>query len=129
LAGLSSNISKIFFNIMINRSVVIVRGKQPFANWLAMLPDPVTVSLEELNREPNAYLLPEYEEEAEREGIMRNYSLEIFEQQLYEWSRDESTWPAIMDYAAFKQWFQLEFAPFVIDLGGEISMLSDDEDE
>lgn len=114
---------------MINRSVVIVRGKQPFANWLAMLPDPVTVSLEELNREPNAYLLPEYEEEAEREGIMRNYSLEIFEQQLYEWSRDESTWPAIMDYAAFKQWFQLEFAPFVIDLGGEISMLSDDEDE
>jgi hypothetical protein len=114
---------------MINRSVVIVKARQPFVNWLAMLPDSVAVCLEELNQEPNAYLIPEYEEEAEREGIMWNYSLEIFEQQIYEWSRDKNTWPAIMDYVAFKQWFQLEYAPFVFDIAGDIAMLFDDEDE
>ncbi len=101
---------------MINRSVVIVKAKQPFVNWLAMMPSPEVISLEELNREPNAYLIPEYDEEAEREGIMRNYYVKIFEQELWAWSRDENEWPVIRDYAAFKQWFQLEYAPLVFDL-------------
>jgi hypothetical protein len=109
--------------------VVIVKAKQPFVNWLASLPEPEAIGLEELNREPNAYLIPEYDEEAEREGIMRNYYLEIFEQQLHEWSRDEKEWPVIRDYVAFKQWFQLEYAPFVFDIAGDLGMLCDDEDE
>ena len=112
---------------MINRSVVIVKVKQPFVNWLAMLPDPTAVSLEELNLEPSSYLLPECENDAEREVIIRRCSPGIFEAELEEWWGDEDDWPKIRDYQAFKQWFQLEFSPFVFDLTNDD--LCDDGDE
>lgn len=112
---------------MINRSVVIVKAKQPFANWLAMLPDPVNLNLEELTREAPAYLLPECENEAEREVIMRRCYKGIFEAELEGWWENEDDWPKIRDYQAFIQWFQLEFSPYVFDMtDGE---LCDDEDE
>lgn len=112
---------------MINRSVVIVKAKEPFVNWLAMLPDPTAISLEELNREPNAYLLPECDNEAEREVIIQRCYTGIFEEELDAWWTIEDDWPKIMDYQVFKQWFHLEFSSFVFDLTDD--MLSDDEDE
>jgi len=101
---------------MINRSVVIVKAKEPFVNWLAMLPDPTAISLGELNREPTSYLLPEYMNEAQKEGIMRNYYVDIFEEELYAWWQDEKDWPKIRDYQTFKQWFDLEFSSTIFDL-------------
>jgi len=112
---------------MINRSVVIVKAKEPFVNWLAMLPDPATVSLEELNRDPAAYLLPEYETEAEREVVIRRCYPGIFEAELEGWWENEDDWPKIRDYQAFKQWFQVEFSSAVFDMTDD--MLCDDEDE
>ena len=112
---------------MINRSVVIVKAKEPFVNWLAMLPDPVAVSLEELNREPAAYLLPECENEVEQEVIIRRCSPGIFEAELEGWWENEDDWPKIRDYQAFKQWFQVEFSSAVFDMTDD--MLCDDEDE
>lgn len=112
---------------MINRSVVIVKAKEPFVNWLAMLPDPTTVSLIDLNQEPTAYLLPEWENEVEREVIIRRCYEGIFEAELESWWQCEDDWPKIRDYQAFTQWFQLELSPFVFDLTD--GMLFDDEGE
>jgi hypothetical protein len=112
---------------MVNRSVVIVKAKQSFVNWLAMLPDPASISLEELNREPNAYLLPECENEVEQEMLIRRYYPGIFEAELEGWWENEDDWPKIRDYQAFTQWFQIEFSSAVFDMTND--ELCDDEDE
>ena len=41
---------------MINRSLVILREKQRFVDWLQSLPDPANTTLDELNSDNAAYL-------------------------------------------------------------------------
>jgi hypothetical protein len=49
----------------VDRSILTVRAKQPFLDWLHSLPDPdpVRYTLDEVNRDQSAYLLPEYEDD------------------------------------------------------------------
>jgi len=100
---------------MINRSVVIIKAKEPFIDWLRMLPDASDGDVKDLKQDHTAYLIPEYDNDAEREGIMRNYYVEIFDQELWAWSRDEDAWPKNRSYKTFKQWFDLEFASCIYD--------------
>ena len=64
---------------MLNRSVLIVKAKQPFLNWLRSLSDPADITLEQLNQDNTAYLLPDYTYDTEQEEILRNYSKRIRE--------------------------------------------------
>ena len=43
----------------INRSLLVVRAKEPFLHWVNSLPDPADVTLEEVNSDQSAFLLPE----------------------------------------------------------------------
>jgi hypothetical protein len=54
---------------MANRSILIVRTKQPVLDWLRSLPDPEdeTTTLEFINDDAPAYLLPEYANDRERD--------------------------------------------------------------
>jgi hypothetical protein len=45
---------------MINRSVVVAVAKEPFMEWLRSLPDPEDLSLEKINEDCSAYLIPAY---------------------------------------------------------------------
>jgi len=55
---------------MLNRSIIIIKVKEPFLNWLRSLPEPENeITLDEINFENTAYLLPEYEMDGEREKI------------------------------------------------------------
>lgn len=51
---------------MLNRSLVIVKAKEPLRQWLLSLPDPCDHSLAEINKDPAAYLLLECEDEKHR---------------------------------------------------------------
>ena len=39
----------------------------------------------------------------------------LFEQELFEWSKDESEWPINRDLEMFLEWFDIEFYSTVID--------------
>lgn len=100
----------------INRSVLIVRSKELFLHWLNSLPDPGNYTLEDINEDQSALLLPEYEDDRGKENILKKYFKEIFEEQLNGWWTDPDAWPSKRDLKTFKKWFEVEFHSLVFDL-------------
>lgn len=103
---------------MLNRSLLIVKAKEPLRQWINSLPDPDNVTLEELNEDTTTYLVPEYDDDAHREWVLKKVYKDIFEEQLYGWWADEKDWPTKRDLKTFKQWFHVEFHSMIIDLVG-----------
>jgi hypothetical protein len=101
---------------MVNRSVVIVKAKEPFVRWLKSLPDPMDISLEDINEDATAYLLPDYSYDDEQDEILRRYYPAIFEEQLDGWWTEERDWPPTRTFALFTQWFDIEFHSLIVDL-------------
>lgn len=114
---------------MINRSVLIVHAKQPFLDWLNGLPDDENppYTLEQINEDKQAYLLPDLEMIDEIEPLLRDFCPLVFECELEGWWLDESDWPAQRDYETFCEWFDVSVHSMVHDLVDE--PLVDDDDE
>ena len=105
---------------MINRALVIAIAKQPFREWLQSLPDPCDQSLEEINEDRTAYLIPEYEDENQRERALKRVYGMIFEDQLAEWWTREEDWPQKRDLRTFRKWFDLKYHSVVEDLVDDV---------
>ena len=82
----------------INRSLVVLRGKQPFLDWLREVdPKPeTTLTLAEVQKDSEAFLIPDDDpitgpEEAVH-WVEKRWR-ELFEHALMEWVTDESLWP------------------------------------
>ena len=101
---------------MLNRCTVIVEAKQPFLDWLKSLPDPPEVSLDQVNSDQTAYLLPEYAFDNEQGSLLKQFYDLIFEEELLAWWNDEKDWPETRDLATFKKWFDVEFHSMILDL-------------
>jgi hypothetical protein len=101
---------------MLNRCVVTVTAKEPFLDWLKGLPDPCDFGLDLVNGDNTIYLLPVYEDDQQRDRILRRYFLLIFEDQLAGWWTRECDWPSQRDLRTFKRWFDVEFHSVVHDL-------------
>lgn len=101
---------------MINRCVLIVRAREPFLQWVKSLPNPANITLEQMNRDTSAYLLPEYEDNHERDDLVEQFFDVIFEEQLGGWWTKKSDWLSKRDLALFKKWFTVEFHSAVFDL-------------
>ena len=102
--------------IEINRSILTVRAKEPFLYWLNSLPDPVKYTLDEVNYDQSAFLMPEYEADDKKEILLKKYFKPIFEEKLRGWWQDPDTWPSKMDLKTFNKWFDVEFHSVVFDL-------------
>lgn len=100
---------------LVNRSVLIVKPKQPLVDWLNSLDEP-PLTLEECQQDPTAYLIPEVELEGDKQNYLKEHFSEIFEQELASWSRDEETWPKNRNLKTFRQWFDVSFHTMTIDL-------------
>lgn len=103
--------------VTINRTAIVVRPGVPFLNWLHRA-DPTSgqLSLEDLQREPSVYLLPECENEAEARQHLESVCVRIFEEQLDGWYRVPSMWPKRRDLETFERWFEWTFHSIVVDL-------------
>ena len=55
---------------MVNRSILIVRARQPFLEWLRSLPDPTNITLDEVSADNTAYLVQDCESDDEREKVL-----------------------------------------------------------
>jgi hypothetical protein len=103
---------------MLNRSVLTLRAKQPFLDWLRSLPDPVSdeVTLETLSEDNTAYLTPDHEDNDERDEILEQAFGLIFEDQLAGWWTEEEAWPEDRSLATFLAWFDVAWHSLVEDL-------------
>ena len=106
----------------VNRSVVIVKAKQPFVDWINSTNapgDPTIATIENVNNEPNVYLVPEYENDNELKRILPSVIDCIWEEELMSWYIDEATWPKDRSKKKFMEWFELQVASSVMDIAGD----------
>jgi len=99
---------------MLNRAVLIVRPKQPFLDWALRLDDSGLVP--NASGEQTAYLVPEFEDDAEAQRVLKRVFAEVFERELFGWHTDKSAWPKSRTLAMFRRWFQIELHSVVEDL-------------
>jgi hypothetical protein len=117
----------------INRSLVVVKPKQPFLEWLNSLEeDDVDLTLEELQYDSSTYLVPEFETDDEQMEILEWCYSYIFENELMAWYTYEPEWPDNRDLKKFLEWFEVEFHSNVTDLVTDeplehVEELDDDE--
>lgn len=101
---------------MVNRGMLVVKAKEPFREWINSLEDHSDISINEINDDCTAYLIPEFEDDTQRDRILKKLYADIFVEQLFDWCVDEDMWPQKRTLAIFKKWFVLEFHSVVADI-------------
>ena len=100
----------------INRSVAIIKPKQPFVDWINSQSSPEDmISLEDVREDCMAVLLPQYDYDQEAIGYIEKLCKWIFETHLKEEFRKKKNWPKKRDNETFKKWFDVELHSIIID--------------
>ncbi|MGB7291539.1 MAG: hypothetical protein WBD99_05155 [Thermodesulfobacteriota bacterium] len=100
----------------INRSIAIIKPKQPFVDWANQLPDAEwKVSLDNFKVDCLAILIPEYGTDDEAKEYIAEIYEDIFEEELFGWCTEESWWPQNLTQEMFWEWFDVELHSTVID--------------
>ena len=114
----------------INRSLIILRPKQPFLDWARSLDDESKdLTLESLNEDSTVYLIPEIWQDSDQEEFLKTCYDILFEEQLEGWWRDETRWPQQRNLKVFLDWFEVEFHSLVFDLCDEPIRLVEGEED
>ena len=106
----------------VNRSVIIVKPRQPFVDWLLGLPfeiDTDEVNLVNLRRDSNALLVPAIEDYDDLRAVLKQRWPDIFEAELADWCADDTLWPEKRTQNLFSQWFEIELSSVLTDLCDE----------
>ncbi len=75
----------------INRSIAIIKPKQPFVDWANQLPDAEwKVSLDNFKGDCLAILIPEYGTDEEAKEYIDEIYEDIFEEELFDCCTEES---------------------------------------
>lgn len=101
----------------VNRSVILVVPQEPFWQWLNSLPDVELdgVTLEDLQFDPNAYLVNPCEDIDEAWDMIEARLEEVFSSELADWSEDQTMWPDLHPDIFF-EWFDIKLSTIVTDL-------------
>jgi len=101
---------------MVNRGMLVVKAKEPFREWVISLEGHSDISIQEINDDCTAYLIPEYEDDRQRDSVLKKVYADIFAEQLFDWCVDEDIWPQKRTFTLFNKWFELEFHSVVADM-------------
>ena len=100
----------------INRSVAVVKPKQPFLDWLNALPDnEESFTLADLQTDCTVLLLPEFGNDLQAQKFIKKIHADIFERELDAFCTDPDWWPSKRDYKTFLRWFDIEHHSEVFD--------------
>lgn len=95
----------------INRSLLILKPKQPFLDWASSLDEEgKRFTREEMVQDSIAYLIPELWEDADQKEFLKSGYDILFDEQLSGWWTDEAAWPKERSLKMFQEWFELEFS-------------------
>lgn len=111
----------------VNRSVLVVRPRQPYLDWVHSLDEEgKKFKLDDLRRDCTSYLVPELLDEPQKDEILRRIYKDVFEHELWAWMRDPAVWPRKRDLATFKAWIEVEFCSVTLDVVGRAIELEED---
>jgi hypothetical protein len=112
----------------VNRSVLIVKPRQPFLDWARSLDEEdKDLKLENISSDSTAYLVPQIWDDAVAESIVEWCYDILFELELGGWCVDPDTWPKTRDLPTFLEWFTVEYHSLALDLCDEpITNTTDD---
>jgi hypothetical protein len=116
---------------LVNRSVVIVRPKQPLVDWVNETPEVKPrkkLTLDNMRASRTVLLVPQDTTLAQAREYVDSLKPYLFEMQLNLWYRDPRTWPRERSNAPFDEWFDLELHTLVVDLVDEPLLKEGDED-
>ncbi len=100
----------------INRSVAVLKPKQPLIDWLNALPDSeVPFTIAELQTDYTVLLIPEYDTDEQALRFIKKIYLDIFERELDSFCTDPDLWPSKRDFKTFLKWFDIELHSEVFD--------------
>ena len=100
----------------INRSIAIIKPKQPFVDWANQLPDAEWKALlDDFKTDCLAILIPEYETDEEAKGYINEIYEDIFIEILFGWCIEESWFPQDRTDEMFWRWFEVELHSIVMD--------------
>jgi hypothetical protein len=102
----------------VNRSLLIVKAKEPFREWVSSLPGKSKITIRDLNTGCKAYLIPEFEDNRQKDEILHQIHADIFAEKLFQYCIDDLKWPQKRTFALFNRWFEPEFYPVVGDTTG-----------
>ncbi len=103
-----------------SQGAVIIKPLRPYLEW-AKGDDAEGLAelvFENLRREPHVYLLPEYEDPASQQEVLKECWPAIFEALLAGWVTDEALWPKNRTLGMFQKWFEIQMSSMVQDLDG-----------
>ena len=104
----------------INRSIAIIKLKQPFVDWANELPDAkFKSSLDDFKTDCLAILIPDYDTDEEAEGYINDIYEDIFIEELYGWCTEELWFPQDRTNGMFWQWFEVKLHSIVMDSSTE----------
>lgn len=105
----------------LRRMLVFMRPRQPFVTWVRSVnPLERDYTVAKARRDDSfAFLIPtSVYEHAEAEDFIARYWHHFFAQALEMVEQDTHAWPAQRTLTMFRHWFDIEFCPAVLDLGG-----------
>ncbi len=104
----------------IDRSLMLVRPKQPFFDWVQSVDYEKDLTLDYIRDDPSAYLIPELwdtSDKAEQSATLEWCYEEVFKAELESWYTDPVLWPPKRNLKMFHDWFDVDFHSLVFDLG------------
>ncbi|MGL6046176.1 MAG: VacJ [Vogesella sp.] len=101
----------------VNRSVAILKPRQPFLDWLQNLPGSLDgqLQLAQLRADCNALLIPAADDYESAEDFVRQHYRTLFGAELADWCDDDAFWPELTP-ALFTEWFDVEIHSVLTDL-------------
>ena len=102
---------------VINRCAVGIAPRRPLIDWSRRVSGDASMSWEQ--EDHSLYLLPSYEDDAERWQILEAQHERIFSEELSSWCTDPALWPSPRSFPLFREWFEIRFYDLVQDLGSD----------
>ena len=104
-----------------NKSMALLRAKQPFVDWLNSLNDEVSddLSLAEIQADSTVYLMPPCADPQDAMNYLEIHAKKIMEHELSDWTVDENDWPANRDFNVLCDWFEIIYCDSFFELEDE----------
>jgi len=100
----------------INRSVAIIKPKQPFVDWAnSVVDEDVQYSISDFSTDCSVILLPVVDSDENAEAFINDIFQDLFELELSSWIVVDEMWPENITYKMFLEWFDVEFHSMVFD--------------
>jgi hypothetical protein len=101
----------------IDRSVAIIKPKQPFVDWVNSSADAVDdqYTIQDFSTDCSVILLPVVDSDEHAEAFIKDMFQDLFELELSSWMADDETWPENLTYKMFLEWFDVEYHSMVFD--------------